>query len=279
MSRFKGWVGEKKTALKMWLSLNKKTYPRFHDVILPYKNGTAQLDHLVVSIYGLFIIETKNKEGWIFGSADKATWTQTFYNKKFSFQNPLRQTFRQKKVLADFLEIDESLIHPVVYFNGDCSFKTPMPDNVLQSGLGRYIKRFQTPMITPEQVENMVNILNIHISNSSLSTKDHIQSLQERQNSDVLCPKCGSLLVMRTVKIGTKEGRSFLGCSGYPKCKFTKDIDPLSNVAYLKTTQKSSKTKSSIPVPPPMPRKPSFKEWLEDNPGKSINDYYSRYGN
>jgi Nuclease-related domain len=35
----------------------------------PARNGTTQIDHVVVSIYGLFVIETKNMDGWIFGSA------------------------------------------------------------------------------------------------------------------------------------------------------------------------------------------------------------------
>ena len=118
-STFKGWSGEKKTSFNMWLSLDAKIYRRFHDVILPAAIGTTQIDHLLVSPYGLFIVETKNIKGWIFGSEDQAKWTKSVFGKKYSFQNPLRQTFRQKKILSEFLGLKESLIHPVIFFVGD----------------------------------------------------------------------------------------------------------------------------------------------------------------
>lgn len=139
MAILKGWFGEKKTALKLWLFLSKKNYSVYNNLIIPSNNGTTQIDHLVVSVNGLFIIETKNKDGWIFGSRDQKQWTQTFYNKKYRFQNPLHQTYRQKKVLSSFLGIQESKIHTVVYFVGDAKFKTQLPRNVLRRRLIRYI--------------------------------------------------------------------------------------------------------------------------------------------
>jgi restriction system protein len=224
MKLFRGWIGEKKTALNMWLSLNTNIYRRFHNIIIPSKSGTSQIDHLLVSPYGLFIVETKNKQGWIYGSENQAKWTQTFYQKKYTFQNPLRQTFRQKKVLSEFLKMDESLIHTVVYFVGDCTFKTPLPANVLTSNLGRYIKSFQDPILTQNEIDRVLKILEQHISESSLTKRDHVQSLNERHSSDTVCPWCGSRLVERTVKKGSNAGSKFLGCEGYPKCRFTKNV-------------------------------------------------------
>ena len=75
MHSFRGWIGEKKTSLQLWLSLSRKSYHTFHNIILKSRNGTVQIDHLIVSVYGLFIVETKNKRGWIFGHKDQATWT------------------------------------------------------------------------------------------------------------------------------------------------------------------------------------------------------------
>ena len=54
---FKGWFGEKKTQFNLWLSLNTKLYRRFHDVIIPSQHGTTQIDHILVSPFGLFVIE------------------------------------------------------------------------------------------------------------------------------------------------------------------------------------------------------------------------------
>ena len=73
----------------------------------------------------------------------QSKWTQVVYKNKYSFQNPLKQTFRQKKVLSKYLDLEESHIETVVCFVGDSKFKTELPSNVLSSGLGRYIKQFQ----------------------------------------------------------------------------------------------------------------------------------------
>ena len=223
-SKLKGWIGEKKSAFYMWFSLNKKTYFRFHNIILPSNNGTTQIDHLIVSKYGLFIIETKNRKGWIFGSTDQQNWTQVIFDQKYSFQNPLRQTFRQKKVLKEFLNINEDEIKTVIFFNGRCTFKTPMPENVIKSRLGRYIKNNRHIIVTQNEVDRIVNDLNQYISGSNLKNIDHIESLTLRHNSNTVCPKCGGGLVVRTARKGQSSGNRFLGCKNYPKCKFTKKI-------------------------------------------------------
>lgn len=223
MKILRGWLGEKKTTFNMWLTLNTDTYRRFHDVILPTKNGTTQIDHLLVSPFGLFIVETKNLKGWIFGSEDQAKWSQSLYGKNYSFQNPTRQTFRQKKALSEYLNLKESFIHTVIYFVGDCKFKTNMPTNVLRSGLSSYIKQFTGRILSSEEIDRIIKILNRHISESTISTRDHIKSLRERHSSTTVCPKCGSGLVERIARKGPNAGSTFLGCENYPKCRFTKN--------------------------------------------------------
>ena len=199
----------------------KELYHRFHDIILSSKNGTTQIDHLVVSVYGLFIVETKNRKGWIFGSENNPKWTQLIYGKKYSFQNPLRQTFRQKKILAEYLNLDETIIFPVIYFVGGCKFKTPMPDNVRKWGVTRYIKKFQKEIFSSAEVTQIVGSIQRHISESSISSKDHRRSLRNRHSSKTICPKCGSNLIERIAKKGTNAGTTFLGCSNYPQCRFS----------------------------------------------------------
>ncbi|MCB9356044.1 MAG: NERD domain-containing protein [Lewinellaceae bacterium] len=209
MNILRGWIGEKKATFFLWLSLRKKSYHKFHDVILPSKNGTTQIDHLIISAYGLFIVETKNKKGWIFGSEKEPSWTQSIYGSKYSFQNPLRQVFRQKKVLSEFLNIDESNIYTVVCFVGDCKFKTKLPDNVINSGIGRYIKRFRNQILLTEDVNLIVQVIEKHVSESSLSKRDHIRSLRKRHSSNTICPICGSSLIVRTAKRALISARSF----------------------------------------------------------------------
>ncbi|MCB9197539.1 MAG: NERD domain-containing protein [Flavobacteriales bacterium] len=224
MSFFKGWFGEKLTAVNMWHSLNELTYRRFHNIILPSNNGTTQIDHLIISPFGIFIIETKNKNGWIYGSADQAQWTQTFYKQKFSFQNPLRQTYRQKKVLAEFLNIKEDNIATVVYFVGDSTLKTKLPANVITSGLSTYIKSFKLQKLSRQEVDQHCNTIRNYLAKSTLTKSDHINSVRKRINSKVTCPKCGADLVERVASKGLNQGKHFLGCKNYPTCRFTRAI-------------------------------------------------------
>ena len=219
MRLFKGWFGEQKTELNLWLSLDKNLYRRFHDIIIPSNNGTTQLDHILVSPYGVFIVETKNRTGWIFGSESQSKWTQVVYKKKYSFQNPLRQIYRHKKVLSEYLELDESSIEGIVFFNGDSQFKTNLPPNVLNYGLGSYIKQFNDIVLSDKEIQRICNLLTS--TEGKISKHEHLQSLNQRHTSNTVCPKCGGELVKRTTK---QTGSIFLGCSNYPKCKFTKGI-------------------------------------------------------
>lgn len=221
MRILKGRLGEIKASFYMWLSLDSKRFTRFNNIIIKSSNGTTQIDHIVVSQFGVFIIETKNTNGWIFGSEAQAKWTLSYFGKKFSFQNPLRQTYRQKKVLAQFLHIDDSHIRTVIYFVGKCKFKTILPSNVLKSGLARYINKFSTPIITPDEVNRINNQLEQHKKECKLTTRDHVKSLRKRHSSKTICPRCGANLIIKTARKGQNSGQNFLGCESYPQCRFT----------------------------------------------------------
>ena len=224
MSILKGWWGEKKTSLNIWWNFDKTIYKRFHNIIIPTTNGTTQIDHLLLSKYGIFIVETKNYNGWIFGSEDNERWTQVIYGKKYYFQNPLRQTYRQKKSLSEFLVLNDSVIHTIVYFVGDCEFKTIMPKNVLKKDLYDYISQFSKIAISPVSFRETLAKLQNHISTNTLTRHDHINSLHDRHSSIKHCPKCGSTLVLRTARRGPNAGNKFLGCTSYPKCRYTRNV-------------------------------------------------------
>lgn len=225
MSALRGWLGEKLTTLGMWLFLDKKIYRRFHDVIVPTSNGTTQIDHLLVSPFGLFVVETKNIKGWIFGSEDQPKWTQSLYGRKYSFQNPLRQNYRHTKCLEDFLDLDPTVLHSVVFFIGECTFKTPMPANVLRSGLRNHIRSYRQTLLSDAEIHRVIQAIQALKNERSLNHRNHIKSLRERYSSTSTCPKCGSELVERTAKKGANAGSTFLGCSRFPKCRYTKPAE------------------------------------------------------
>ena len=162
-------------------------------------------------------------------------WTQDSESKLISHSNPSSDLQRgvtgrfdhvrfYKKVLSKYLGVGESFILPVISFVGDVELKTELPSNVLTSRVSSYIKRFNEEVFSNDEVERITGLLSNVKSEYNISKKDHIQSLEDRYSSDTICPKCGSNLVLREVKQGSRRGSQFLGCSSFPRCRFTKQI-------------------------------------------------------
>ena len=163
-----------------------------------------------------------NKEhGWIFGSENQAKWTQQFHQKN-SFQNPLRQNFRHIKCLSEYLNVNETHFHSVVFFIGECEFKTDMPSNVLNKGFKAHIESYRIPVLAEPDLNLIMDAIQRLKNDPSLTKANHLKSLDDRHNSSTVCPKCGGKLVERTARRGPNAGSKFLGSSSYPKCKFTR---------------------------------------------------------
>jgi hypothetical protein len=224
----KGYLGELLVRLLTRLMLEKHTYHKLHNVTLPTPDGTTQIDHVIVSRFGVFAVETKNMQGWIFGGENQAQWTQKIYKQTFKFQNPLRQNFKHLKALESALEVPLETIHSVVTFVGGSAFKTDMPRNVTQgAGFISYIKSFRKPVFAEHQVERLLRKLaSGRLAPSFAVHREHVQNLKKRANPNAerRCPKCGSPLVLRTVKSGDKAGQQFWGCSTYPKCRVMQNV-------------------------------------------------------
>jgi restriction system protein len=58
---------------------------------------------------------------------------------------------------------------------------------------------------------------------SSLKPLPQAQPQSSANSLDTICPKCGNHLVERQAKRGANVGNRFLGCSSFPKCRFTQD--------------------------------------------------------
>lgn len=179
---FKGWSGEFRVRQAVTTQLDKDDYRQFHDVTLPTADGTTQIDHIIVSIYGVFVIETKNMGGWIFGDPSHPKWTQTFGKSKNSFQNPIRQNYKHIKELEALLQIGEGKLFSVVVFTGDAEFKTDMPDNVIRSSqLARYILAKNTPLLTESEVQRILLKINgSMLKRSQETSRQHILNLNRK---------------------------------------------------------------------------------------------------
>lgn len=218
----KGWFGEKVTALGIAISLDRRIYRRIDDLILTTDRGTTQVDHVILSPFGIFVIETKNMRGWIFGGERDPFWTQVNFRRKDRFQNPLRQNYAHTRAVAEKLGVELETVHSVVFFIGDCQFKTPPPRNVLTRGLSAYIRGFAEFRFSEAEVEQFERRLRDIKTHTLFTRTSHVRGLKERHSSTTACPKCGEPLVERTARRGRNVGGTFLGCSAYPKCRYTR---------------------------------------------------------
>lgn len=221
---FKGVVGEFMVNLAAKWFLDSKTYHLIKNVTLPMEEGTTQIDHIIVSPYGVFVVETKNMKGWIFGGEKQKTWTQKIFKHTQKFQNPLHQNYKHVKVLEKLLGLKSEQIHSVVVFVGDSTFKTPMPPNVTYGGgYIRYIKSMRGIVLTHDDMERVVSSIESGRLSRTLTTHvkhvKHVNEIVRKKQDGVACPKCGSDMVMREVKKGANIGKKFWGCSRFPSCR------------------------------------------------------------
>nr|NIV16857.1 NERD domain-containing protein [Woeseiaceae bacterium] len=159
----KGARGESRVNSVLHQNLPPREYKVFHDIILDTGWGLTQIDHIVVSRYGIFVIETKNFSGWIFGDAKSKQWTQIIYRNKSRFQNPLHQNYKHAKAVESFLSLGRRYVHSVVVFAGNAKFKTDLPDNVIHlHDLCPYVLSYQDLILGTNRVREIAAILTDH---------------------------------------------------------------------------------------------------------------------
>lgn len=179
----KGKMGEFAVAAHAKLYLDQDRYTLLNDCTLPdEQNQTTQIDHILLSPFGIFVIETKNYKGWIFGSQYQKMWTQKIYKKSFKFQNPLHQNYKHQKVLEDILSdiVEPQFIHSLVVFMPDCEFKTQMPQHVFRgAGWTDYVKTFQAVTIPPMKLKRIQLRIEKEVLEKSWKTnRQHIENLK-----------------------------------------------------------------------------------------------------
>lgn len=158
-AKVKGRIGEAIVSVGALKQLDPKIYRVFNDLVLPRPDGkgTTQIDHVVVSPFGIFVIETKNYAGWIFGDSNSRYWTQVIYGKKSRFQNPLHQNALHVRALVQATGLPVSSFHNLVYFAGDATLKTPLPPQVMTGGLIAFIHGHQALLLSEDVVERVAH--------------------------------------------------------------------------------------------------------------------------
>lgn len=228
-ARVKGVFGEGLVDLLL-RSLPEEQYSFVHSVLLENEKGTSQIDQIVVSQYGIFVIETKNYTGWIGGKENASTWVQIIHNTKHRFNNPIHQNYGHIKALQSILpDVPETAYFSIVTFPGDCTLKATAVNSAVgyYGDVVPYIKAHTEVLIDPSAIPRIMEIIDAHNINSISSRREHNQEVRDRtarkkaDSAAHICPRCGSPLVLRDGKYG-----KFYGCSAYPACHYKRDLLP-----------------------------------------------------
>jgi len=215
-------------------------YMVFKDVVLATRSGTTQIDHIVVSRYGVFAIETKNYRGDIYGNDNREYWTQVIvtevtyakkwwktytYVKKSRLYNPVKQSLGHAHTIKNHLNEWKYLpVVPIVVFcnnatlaNVEASIPVVYDYQLLDT-----IRSYTTSYLNEKELQDVIIRLNVSDVRDIVDDRTHLQNVRaavhaknQKINSGI-CPQCGGTLVRRKGKYGY-----FYGCSNYPKCKYT----------------------------------------------------------
>ncbi len=222
--KVRGAKGESKVSTRLDLFLPSRSYEIFNDVTLPTARSSTQIDHIVVSPFGVFVIETKNYSGWIFGSAKSKHWTQVLYKKKYRLFNPLWQNAHHVKAVKRFLALPDRYIFSVVVFVGNAKIKTKrkLPSNVVYlRQLRSYVRSKRERILSAREVKSAAKKLRNHQAGVTQGERAPHRSVA---NTEPECPQCSAEMVQRTATKGKYAGKKFWGCTNYPRCRGIRNI-------------------------------------------------------
>lgn len=140
----RGKKGENSVA-RILKKLPRQDYHVINDVVLPTPYGSSQIDHIVVSPFGIFVIETKYYSGWIYGSEHGEYWTKNVYGHKYDFYNPILQNTGHVTALRKNLKDYRSLpIFSIVAFSRQASLDVSIKNAIVVywNQIPRVIRQF-----------------------------------------------------------------------------------------------------------------------------------------
>lgn len=200
-------------------------------------SGSSQIDHVVVSRYGVFVIETKNYTGKIYGSENAEYWTEYFnwysrsrfrrglHSQSYKFYNPIRQNHGHIRALRNVLKHYGNIpYYSVIVFSDEAEFKLVVDDAIITTWrhLRRDIMRVSEVALDDNQVYAIYQtIQGARAIGTKEEVKSHVssakatQAIKADQIRSGICPHCGGKLLLRHGPYGR-----FYGCSNYPRCKF-----------------------------------------------------------
>ncbi|MCM3756355.1 NERD domain-containing protein [Sporosarcina aquimarina] len=165
-------------------------YRIFSDIYVPNgEGGYTQVDHIVLSHYGVFVIETKHYSGWIYGSERQKNWTQVIYKRKERMYNPIWQNYGHIQSLKGYLHKEELEVHSIISFSSDATFKFKEPfetaDVIQIHELNHVIKTYHETVFTEIELSHMNQSLEkLRMTDKQEKRKvkkEHLQSVKSKK--------------------------------------------------------------------------------------------------
>ncbi len=154
-----------------------------HDLLLPIGRESTQIDHIVVSKYGVFPIETKNLSGLISGKEWDKEWLQYRKGRPHPIPNPVRQNYRHSVALKQLLKKHPNVrVNPIVVFSNASRLDVTSENTLvvnrrdLLSAIKSYCRK---PVLTAEQVHQIAKEL------TDLNIKDRVERRQHREQAQM----------------------------------------------------------------------------------------------
>ncbi|MDX5405453.1 MAG: NERD domain-containing protein [Chromatiaceae bacterium] len=178
-ARIKGAL-EERTLHKVLVKELPASYQHYRNLVIPTEKGDfTEVDHLVLSHFGIFVIEVKNYRGWIFGGEKQPQWTLQRFRSKHPFMNPLHQNYKHTQAVKQLLGLtgkEADSVQSIVAFGRHAEFKFQIPPNVMYTSLvGDYINGFYQPCFSDEQLRMFSARLNMAKAGKKVLRKLHMQ--------------------------------------------------------------------------------------------------------
>lgn len=217
-----GKDGEKKVAKILGKSIPDRQYIINNFLFTDENGASCQIDHIVINRNGIFVIETKNYSGIIYGSKTQREWLQVqpYKNQEKTFYNPLMQNDTHIYRLSRYLNA-KNLFHNIVVFLDNADISNVSTIAFPSSAIPSLINMNFGFILSAQQINDIYYRLLDLKKNNRISEKAHVKRIKTAKYKieHNICPKCGGRLVVRNTQIG-----KFYGCENYPNCKFRKEL-------------------------------------------------------
>ncbi|MBU5456057.1 nuclease-related domain-containing protein [Caproiciproducens sp. MSJ-32] len=158
-----------------------KGYKLLSNVMIKRESGTSQIDHILIGKKGVFVIETKDYNGKIYGDQYSKYWMQKLNGRKNTFYNPIRQNYGHIKALEEMLDRKDIFISLIVFTNKSNIKKIKVEVPVIQlKKLKRFIKKYKSDIyLSKDEISEIYNSINKKNIISNRAIKKHVKKLKK----------------------------------------------------------------------------------------------------